>query len=96
MRKDSDVEDFEEDEEFEELEDEDDGAGRSAVAAFVVGLLVGGVVGAGVMLFAAPERGSVTRRRVRQRIEDISDDASDELTKQRRRLQKRLKRGFHR
>ncbi len=81
MSKDSDVEDFEEDLEFDDLDDLDGGSEHSALAGFVVGLLVGGIVGAGVMLFAAPERGSVTRRRVKRRIEDMSEDAGDELVK---------------
>jgi hypothetical protein len=69
----------------------DDDSDHSGLVGFVVGLLVGGVIGAGVMLFAAPERGVVTRRRVRKRIEDFGDDATHELARHRRQIRKRLK-----
>lgn len=87
---DEDVE-FDEEGDLEDLDETiESGSGPSGLAGFVVGLLIGGIIGAGVMLFSAPERGTVTRRRVRRRIEDFGEDASNELARHRRRLRKRL------
>ncbi|MFQ6046231.1 MAG: YtxH domain-containing protein [Gemmatimonadales bacterium] len=91
-------EEVEDDEELEMAESERLG---SAVA-FVSGLLLGAVLGASVALLAAPERGSVTRRRIAARLRDLQDDARDqmedwrdeageELRRQRRRVKRRLK-----
>ena len=102
-----------EDEELdlEELEDDDEdveeieitGKESSGLLGFAAGLLVGLIVGAGVAILAAPERGDVVRRRIRRsvqdfgddarhRIDDLTDQAGHEFTRHRRRLQRRLKR----
>ncbi len=69
---DEELEDEELDE--EELEDDDEdveeieitGQGSSGLLGFAAGLLVGLIVGVGVAIFAAPERGDVMRRRIRR------------------------------
>ena len=104
MRRDEEYEHQNEDEEIDEddLEYVED-VGGSGIGMFALGLLVGALVGASVILLTAPDRGEITRRRIGRRIRDISDDARHQLTdwgeeagqefdKQRRRLRKRLKR----
>lgn len=106
------VEEELEDEEFDDvelLEDDDEDVeeiteeGSSGLLGFAAGLLVGLIVGAGVAILAAPERGDVVRRRIRRRVQDLGDDArhriddltdqaGHEFTRHRRRLQRRLKR----
>ena len=87
-----------EDEDFEEYEEAD---GPSA-GAFLVGVLLGALLGAGAALMLAPERGEVVRRRLggrlralgedaRDQLEDWRDEAGRELRSSRRRLKKRLK-----
>jgi len=98
------VDDEEElDEEQEELEAlaEHDSAG--GLVGFIGGLLVGALIGAGVAFLFAPERGDVTRRRLRSRIRDVSGDAREQFDDWRdgaerelRRRQRQLRRRFHR
>lgn len=93
------VEDEQEDDELAELVEED---GAGSALGFFAGLLIGAVLGAGITLVLAPERGEVTRRRIKERLHDLSEDARDrleevrddagrELRVQRRRLRRRLK-----
>ena len=86
------VEDNEEqyDEELEELEDV--GSARGIVG-FIGGLLIGAVIGAGVALLMAPERGYVTRRRIRTRFEDARDDAREQIEDWRGTAEREFKRG---
>ncbi len=101
------VEDDENDEEddLEEAEvDELDGYGGMAVVrGFTAGLVLGAIVGAGLALLVAPDRGDVVRQRIKRSLRGVQDDARDrlddwrgearrELKKQRRRLQRRLRR----
>jgi len=92
---DDDVEILEE----EEFEDEHTGSG---IGGFLVGLAVGVVLGAGVSMLIAPERGRVTRERLGRRLRDLGDDAIDraedwrdqtsrQLARQRKRLRRRLR-----
>ena len=46
---------------------------------FLLGVLTGALIGAGVALLLAPESGRRTRRRIRRSAEDISDAAGDTL-----------------
>lgn len=97
------VDDSQPEEEEEEQEPEMAEPERLGSAiAFVGGLLLGAVLGASIALLAAPERGTVTRRRIasrfrdlredaRDQIEDWRDEAGEELKRQRRRVKRRLK-----
>jgi hypothetical protein len=102
---DEDLED--EDLDDEELDDEDlEGdlyQSMAGLRGFAIGLVVGGLVGAGVALLMAPERGEVVRRRITKGIRDIHEDARDQLEDwsgearrevgiQRRRMKRRLRR----
>lgn len=91
-------------EEQEELEGFAEHEGASGIVGFVGGLLVGALIGAGVAFLIAPERGDVTRRRLRGKIRDVSDDAREhfedwrdgaerELRRRQRQLRRRLHRG---
>ncbi|MDH4043853.1 MAG: YtxH domain-containing protein [Gemmatimonadota bacterium] len=98
-----DVDELEQDE--EESEDEEvlelgARSGRSTVG-FLVGFVLGALVGAGAALLAAPERGQVTRSRLRRgmrrmrdgavdRVGEIRDDAEREIRRARRRVRKHL------
>jgi hypothetical protein len=96
---DDELEDDEE-EEFAEIVEE---ARASGAVGFLTGLVVGAFVGVGMALLLAPERGDVTRRRIRTKIRDVTDDARDqfddwrdgaerELRRRQRKLRKRLQR----
>jgi len=84
----------------EDLDDGGGGGGRSGVG-FVVGLVLGALVGAGTALLLAPERGEVTRRRIGRRVrrfrqgaaermEDVRDSAERELRRAKRRVRRHL------
>lgn len=92
------------DDDVEILEEEeyDDEAGGNGFAGFLVGLAVGAVLGAGIAMLTAPERGQITRRRLGRRLRDFGDDAreraggwkdetSRRLARQRKRLRRRLR-----
>lgn len=77
--------------------------GSSGTVAFIGGLLLGAVIGAGIALLVAPERGVVVRRRLRHKLHELQDEARDQLDdwrdeagtrlkRQRRRLERRLQR----
>ncbi len=97
------VDDDDRDEEEEEIVDEYvEAEGTSGIVGFVCGLFLGALIGAGVALLVAPERGDVTRRRIRKRVRDVGEDAREqldgwrgdaerELRKHRRKLQRRLR-----
>jgi hypothetical protein len=107
--KDKDLE-FTEDEIEDDLEDELDPededyegcSGFTVARGFAAGLIVGALVGAGVAILMAPERGEILRRRIGSGLREIQDDARDqledwrgdagrELSKQRRKLARRLR-----
>ena len=111
MKRDEELELLEDDEELEdedfedeELEEFDDYHGPSGVRGFLAGIWVGALVGAGVALLVAPDRGEVVRKRLgrswrdfhedaRDQLEDWRGEASREVKKQRRRLRRKLNRG---
>ena len=77
--------------------------GGTWLGGFATGIIVGALVGAGVMLLSAPDRGEVTRRRIGRRfrdiqedarghIEDMGEEAGHQIQRQRRRLKRRLRR----
>jgi gas vesicle protein len=82
--------------------DRDPGRGGTA-RGLLIGLLTGGLVGAGVMLFSAPQAGAKTRQQVRKRaielrdmagqgVQDVrsrAEDMSDEISKRATDLQSR-------
>lgn len=76
---------------------------RARSGGFAAGLLLGVLIGAGVALLAAPERGSRTRRTLRRGLRRLRDEAGEGLeragnrtrkglTKRRRELEARLER----
>ena len=48
---------------------------RSGVVGFVGGLVLGALIGAGITLLVAPERGRVVRRRLKRRFRRVREDA---------------------
>ena len=52
---------------------------------FLVGLLIGGALGAALALLYAPQSGEETREQLKKRSEDIKDGASDVYVKARTR-----------
>jgi gas vesicle protein len=59
---------------------EDEPGGR-ALGRFAAGLVCGVVLGAGLALLFAPERGDHTRRRLRRRLERMRADTADSITR---------------
>jgi len=91
------------DEEQEELEALAEHNGAGGIVGFIGGLLVGALIGVGVAFLFAPERGDVTRRRLKARIRDVSGDAREQFDDWRdgaerelRRRQRQLRRRLHR
>ena len=88
--------------EADEIEIIDDGG--SGLVGLLAGLVIGVFVGAGVALLLAPERGDVTRRRIRTKFSDVTDEARDqfegwrdqaerELRRRQRKVRRRLRQG---
>jgi hypothetical protein len=78
-------------------EHEGAGAGRlSGVVGFAGGLLCGALIGAGIALLVAPERGIRLRRRLARSLREAGDDLRDEFggfrDSARRRLARRRRR----
>lgn len=84
----------------DDLPEEGGGAGRTGMG-FLVGFVLGALVGAGTALLLAPARGEVTRRRIGRRIRrlregaadrigDVRDSAERELRRVRRRVRRHL------
>ncbi|KPJ96434.1 MAG: hypothetical protein AMS18_00835 [Gemmatimonas sp. SG8_17] len=91
-----------EDEDSEEEEESDGYSGFSVARGFAAGLIVGALLGAGIALLVAPDRGETIRKRLGTGLRDLGDDARGQLRdwhgdarrevgKQRRRLQRRLR-----
>jgi len=53
-----------------------DDAGRG-IGGFAVGVVFGALLGAGIALMFAPDRGDATRRRLRRRLQRLREDATD-------------------
>ena len=88
----------------DELDEMAEAEGATGIVGFLSGFVLGALAGAGVALLLAPERGDVTRRRIRKKFRDVSsdareqiddwkDDAERELRRRQRQLRKRLERG---
>jgi hypothetical protein len=101
-----DDEDMDQVDEAAEAVEEHEGAGAgglSAVVGFAAGLVCGALIGAGVALLVAPERGIRLRRRLARGLREAGDDLRDEFggwrDSARRRLarrRRRLRRGVGR
>jgi hypothetical protein len=96
---------LDEDEELddEEVEETTEPTGRSGTMSFMAGMVLGALVGAGVALLMAPERGVVTRRRLKKfvsrigndakdKVEDWRDDVKAELKRRRRQIREQIER----
>lgn len=110
MKRDDELELVEDDEDFEDddLDEEDlieldPYPASMGIRGFVAGVMVGALLGAGVALLVAPDRGETVRKRIGRSIRDFQEDARDQLDdwrgearrevrKQRRRLRRRLDR----
>ncbi len=88
----------------DELDEMAEAEGATGIVGFLSGFVLGALAGAGLALLLAPERGDVTRRRIRKKFRDVSsdareqiddwkDDAERELRRRQRQLRKRLERG---
>lgn len=51
--------------------------GRDRSSGFLAGIVCGALVGAGLALLFAPERGDAIRRRLRRRLSRLGDDARE-------------------
>jgi gas vesicle protein len=94
---DGDERELEEQIEGDDLADSPGGTG----VGFLVGLVVGALLGAGTALLLVPARGDVTRRRIgrrlrrireetSERVGDMRDDAERELRRARRKIKRHL------
>jgi gas vesicle protein len=61
-------------------------------SGFLAGLIFGAILGAGVALVLAPDRGENTRRRIRRRMESLREGAMDSLDQAGSRTRKQLSR----
>ena len=62
------------------------------LGGFAAGVLFGAVLGVGIGLLLAPERGETTRRRLRKRLERLREDAGEGLERAGKRTRKELAR----
>src|SRR4051812_897214 len=90
-------------EEGDEVVETTETPGRSGTLSFMAGMVLGALVGAGVALLMAPERGAVTRRRLKKfvsrmgkdakdKVEDWRDDVKAELSRRRRQIREQIER----
>lgn len=92
--------DEERDQPDEQSELDEEAAGRpegaTGMVGFVGGLVLGALIGAGIALLVAPERGRVTRRRLARHMRDAGEEIRDEFdglrTAARRSLARRRRR----
>jgi hypothetical protein len=90
-------------EDGEEVGETTETGGRSGTLSFMAGMVLGALVGAGVALLMAPERGAITRRRLKklmgrmrndakEKVEDWRDDVKAELKRRRRQIREQIER----
>jgi len=80
-------------------QDPDDGetdARLRPLGGFAAGVVFGALLGAGIALMLAPDRGDKTRRRLRRRLERLREEATDGLERRRRRAEAGLGRAVDR
>jgi gas vesicle protein len=63
---------------LDEMADAGDENGRG-LGGFAAGVVFGALLGAGIALMFAPERGDTTRRRLGRRLTRLREDAAEEL-----------------
>jgi len=63
-------------------------SGQDRSARFFAGLVTGGLVGAGLALFLAPQSGEKTRIQIRDKSLELRDEAAEGLTEAGQRAQK--------
>lgn len=68
------------------MDDRDEEVGRG-IGGFAAGVVFGALLGAGIALMLAPDRGDKTRRRLRRRLEQLREEAADGLERRRRRAE---------
>lgn len=75
--------DEEQDQSEEQSELDEEPAGRAeggtGMVGFVGGLVLGALIGAGIALLVAPERGRVMRRRLARHMRDAGEEIRDEF-----------------
>jgi hypothetical protein len=76
----------------EEEFDTGPGGGGGGGLTFLAGFVLGALLGAGTALLFAPERGSVTRRRLGRRLRDLKADTADRMGELRHRTERELRR----
>jgi hypothetical protein len=92
------------DDQVEQEGDEHPGEAGPGPGGFAAGIAIGVVLGAGLALLFAPERGETTRRRLRRRLARLREDAEAgleragkrtrrELGRRRRQIEEGLERG---
>ncbi len=92
------VQDQDDDEEMEDMDEGDEivetteSGGRSGTLSFMAGMVLGALVGAGVALLVAPERGAVTRKRLKKFVSKMQHDAKDKMGDWRDEVKTELKR----
>lgn len=59
---------------------------------FAAGIAIGVLLGAAVALLFAPDRGEVTRGKLRRRLDDVREYAEDEFDDLRKKARKELRR----
>ena len=90
-----------------EKNDGGQGGGGGGIAGFAMGVVFGALLGAGLALLYAPDRGDKTRRDLKRRLNRLREDAEDglgrasdrarnELVRRRRRLEAGIDRAAER
>lgn len=62
-----------------DAEEEIGAEGATGMVGFVGGLVLGALIGAGIALLVAPERGRVMRRRLARRVREAGEGLRDEF-----------------
>jgi gas vesicle protein len=80
------------DEKVEQAEDDPPGEAGPGRGGFAAGIVIGVVLGAGLALLFAPERGETTRRQLRRRLARLREDAEAGLERAGKRTRRELAR----
>jgi gas vesicle protein len=78
--------------EVDEMTRRGDHSGRG-IGGFAAGVVFGALLGAGIALMLAPDRGDVTRRHLRRRLQRLREDAAEGLDRAGDRARRDLARG---